>query len=173
MNELYNEEEVLLILRRRILLNSHVNVGVTHLLTGHLSGGRAKPYNHVSPTVFDGQKLEFDARGISSPSSVGARASTSRRRRGTSSSPRGGLCARGGDSRDEKFAATGRRFEWTDAKASVKARRAGDDTSARAVGVDLVSRRVVAVAGDVVADEETNRGAPEREDEGVGTARHP
>ena len=76
-------------------------------------------------------------------------------------------------SRDEKFAATGRRFEWTDAKASVKARRAGDDTSARAVGVDLVSRRVVAVAGDVVADEETNRGAPEREDEGVGTARHP
>ena len=56
---------------------------------------------------------------------------------------------RGGDSRDEKFAATGRRFEWTDAKASVKARRAGDDTSARAVGVDLVSRRVVAVAGDV------------------------
>ena len=80
---------------------------------------------------------------------------------------------RGGDSRDEKFEATGRRFEWTDAKASVKARRAGDDTSARAVGVDLVSRRVVAVAGDVVADEETNRGAPEREDEGVGTARHP
>ena len=35
MNELDNEEEVLLILRRRILLNSHVNVGVTHLLTGH------------------------------------------------------------------------------------------------------------------------------------------
>jgi len=45
-----------------------VNVGVTHLLTCHLSGGRAKPYNHVSPAVFDGQKLELDARGTSSPS---------------------------------------------------------------------------------------------------------
>jgi hypothetical protein len=53
---------------------------------------------------------------------------------------------RGGDSRDETFAATGRRFEWTSAKTSVKARRVGDDTSARAVGVDLVARHVVTVA---------------------------
>jgi len=79
---------------------------------------------------------------------------------------RGGLCTRGcgeragGDSRDEKFAATGRRFESTSAKASVKARRAGNDTSVHG-GCGLVSRHVGTVACDAMSPTgETNRRGP-------------